>query len=386
VTDEAEASALRLRVLGRRLVLRAPAAWLPALTVDWARCLDHADAAPSGTLLADDPVEVALDPEVDAAAYRYAAQTHVTLAAIGAATGRLLMWHAGAVSTPDGRVCALVAPSGTGKTTAVRHLATHGYGYVTDETVGVTPAGVVRSYPKPLSVRTDAPVKGSLGPDDLGLARPPAALTLHRIVRLVRVPPEAPDVHRSRLERVGVLDAVLDLVAESSGLVALEQPLAVTARMLDRTGGLFRLRYSDFAAAAHFVDDLMARSGSTADALGADRRDAGAEWQALGVAPDSFVPAAAVDPDGPAIWRGSYLDAIGTADEVLVLVGAVPVRLSGIGATLWLALDRGRSVPELVRLLEAEHGPHPRAGALVDQALADLVGAGVLVRGRLPAS
>ena len=48
----------------------------------------------------------------------YAVQMRVTMAAIAAATGELLLWHAAGLSTPDRRVLGLVASSGTGKTTA----------------------------------------------------------------------------------------------------------------------------------------------------------------------------------------------------------------------------------------------------------------------------
>ena len=72
---------------------------------------------------------------------------------------------------------ALVGPSGTGKTTATRLLATR-LGYVSDETVSIDPDGTVAPHPKPLSV-VARPTAGrgdkqQLSPDDLGLAaRPP---------------------------------------------------------------------------------------------------------------------------------------------------------------------------------------------------------------------
>lgn len=314
-----------------------------------------------------------LHPEADEGVYRYTAQTQLTLAAIQRATGELLMWHAAGLCTTDGRVLGLLGPSGTGKTTAAAYLGTRGFGYVTDETLAVTPDGQVVPYPKPLAHRTADPVKGSLGPDELGLGVPAGSLRLHRLVLLVRPPAGADGADRARMAPLAPLDALLELVGLSSGLTMLPAPLATLARTLDRTMGVVVVSYTDISAAAPLLADLVesAPFPETTDW----------EWEHLGIDGPSMVDVEAADPGGPVVWRGSYLDAIATAEEVLLLAGPVPVRLAGIGATLWLALDQGRSEAELTAHLQEVHGAHPQAAEIVAATVAELVELGVLVRG-----
>jgi hypothetical protein len=117
----------------------------------------------------------------------------VTLAAIEARRGQLWMMHAAGVADEEGRVIALIGPSGQGKTTAARTLAT-AYGYVSDETVGIEADGTVVPYRKPLSVIVDSKwVKKQCPPEELGLlALPEARLRLAAIVLLDRRP-DGPD-------------------------------------------------------------------------------------------------------------------------------------------------------------------------------------------------
>jgi hypothetical protein len=84
----------------------------------------------------------------------YGLATDVTFAALMATAGRRVNLHAGGVSDVRRRVLAVVAPSGTGKTTATIALARR-LGYVSDETVSIDPAGIVAPHPKPLSVLVD---------------------------------------------------------------------------------------------------------------------------------------------------------------------------------------------------------------------------------------
>ena len=74
----------------------------------------------------------------------------VTLAALEQRRGDLWMLHAAGLAGDDGRVVVLVGPSGRGKTTAVRTLATS-FGYVSDESVAIDDEGRVWPYRKPLS-------------------------------------------------------------------------------------------------------------------------------------------------------------------------------------------------------------------------------------------
>ena len=76
---------------------------------------------------------------------------NVTLAALRCRAGEVLMLHAAGLATPDGRVVALVGPSGRGKTTVSRILGRE-FAYVSDESIAITADGAVVPYRKPLSV------------------------------------------------------------------------------------------------------------------------------------------------------------------------------------------------------------------------------------------
>lgn len=78
--------------------------------------------------------------------------SRATVASLEARAGELLMFHAAGLSASDGRVVALVGPSGTGKSTAARTLCRDDFGYVTDETVAVDDAQRVLPFPKPIAV------------------------------------------------------------------------------------------------------------------------------------------------------------------------------------------------------------------------------------------
>lgn len=85
----------------------------------------------------------------------------ITRALIRAQTGRLLMFHAGAVSHPGmGESLVFVAPGGTGKTTLARTLGNR-YGDVTDETVDIDPAtGIIHPLPEAALVAHGGPAQG----------------------------------------------------------------------------------------------------------------------------------------------------------------------------------------------------------------------------------
>lgn len=239
---------LRIAALDTALSLefppQTPGVFADAVAHAWSRCLAEAPQTSSSA----EPMFVhAPDGDSDEAV-RAALQRlsqDVTHRLIAAQTGRLLMFHAGAVSDPStGSTLVYVAPSGTGKTTLSRLLGrTHGY--LTDETVGIDPAtGRVYPYPKPLSVaRGDRWRKVETSPDDLGLLHAHPEPAVARIVLLSRKP-GAGQVHMAEL---GTLDAIVALVPETSALNLLPRPLHTVADLLDRTGPLLRLTYHEAA-------------------------------------------------------------------------------------------------------------------------------------------
>ncbi len=197
--------------------------------------------------------------------------SRLTLAAILANAGELTMLHACGVADPaTGAVVALVAKSGTGKTTAASVLARK-YGYVTDETVAIRPDGSVIPYPKPLSVKQGprAQHKRQVGPDQLGLMPAPTKPYIQSIVLLDRV--EASHPVPATLGKVPLADAVLALIPDSSSQGEFGEPLQSLCRLIDGVGGVWRLTYSEaqdlpavleplFTAAAHGEARVGSRS------------------------------------------------------------------------------------------------------------------------------
>src|SRR3954469_15529505 len=188
----------RLGAFGVSVVVRAHGVGAKALqraaAVAWSRCLLPLDG-PHGSGDPDVPlIDVCVDktpspptaspeagwitaPDVVTAMDRLTSA--VTVALMTRRAGSLLMLHACGLAEPrTGATVALVAPSGTGKTTLARTLGTT-WGYVSDETVALEEDGTVLPYPKPLSclLTPDAEVKHQLAPDDCGLV--PAAPDLH---------------------------------------------------------------------------------------------------------------------------------------------------------------------------------------------------------------
>lgn len=170
----------------------------------------------------------------------------VTMAAIHHQAGRLLMLHAAGLADSSGRTLVLVAPSGTGKTTAARSLGRR-LGYLTDETLALRDDGTIAPYPKPLSVlEAGRPHKSQVSPDAARLVRAPPVCAPAAIVVLDRDGSVEP-----WLEPVPVLPALARLAPETSFLARLERPLHRLAQTLSDCGGLRVLHYAE-------ADDLLA--------------------------------------------------------------------------------------------------------------------------------
>ncbi|WP_374457474.1 hypothetical protein [Nocardioides sp.] len=302
-------------------------------------------------------VDVTTDDLEDPAAFDYAVTTRVTLAALDATAGQRVNLHAGAVADTDGRAVALVGPSGSGKTTAIALLAEQ-LGYLSDETVSLDESLVLHPHPKPLSVVADPAqpyAKGSLSPDDLGLARPPESSYLHRLVLLHR------GTDDDGLVPVSAARAIVEIVEQSSSLVHLDQPIRRLADTIDACGGAWGLHYREFA---EWVDDVVGLLDGEAQEPPArlhhpfDGRGDGAvegRWS-----------------------RTAWKDAVEYVDELVVMVGDRVQVLGGLGVVLWLGLAQPRTEAELVGEVTAAWGEHPQAARLVVDALAVLAEQGVV--------
>ncbi len=244
-----------LRVMDTRVVAEVSGDAAEVFAADvrraWTRCLDDDDAPGEP----DVRVPAVLDDEAGLLQAMDALSPAVTVAAIGHQAGQVLMLHAAGLADAEGRTVALVGPSGTGKTTASRHLATR-LGYVTDETVAVRADGSIAAYPKPLSVRLDGDVfKTQVAVDDLGAT--PERPHLHRVVVLRRDGAE-----EAWVEDVPLLEAMATVATETSYLARMEQPLHHLAEVLEARGGLRVLHYRDADQLGPMVDALLAEDGA----------------------------------------------------------------------------------------------------------------------------
>jgi len=361
--------ALGVRVAADLSVARVAGEEVAAIRTGWSRARvngHRVDATVPPALLASQPSPARLAA---------ALTTAVTLAAIDARAGELVMLHAAGVADPaTGATVALVGPSGRGKTTASRALARH-WGYVSDETVGVDPVTLaVVPHPKPLSVKASAQPEATrgapkvqVGPDEAGLLPAPDHCRLVRVVLLDRTPDHTGP---PTVAPVAVTRAVGELTAELSHLRHWETPLATVAGLLTATGGALRVRYAEAADLVPLLSELVAHP------------DRELRWWP--------VPAGTGNADGAAgaqRWlRRAADEAIADDDTVAVLLsdedGSRVVVLDGIGTTLWHHTARPRTTADLVSTVVEHHGTPPAGSptSLVTQTLASLQARGVLHR------
>ncbi|MET4589377.1 ATP-binding protein [Arthrobacter sp. 754] len=289
--------------------------------------------------------------------------SRLTVAAILANAGEFTMLHACGVADPvTGAVVALVARSGTGKTTAASLLA-RTYGYVTDETVAIRPDGSVVPYPKPLSVkqRPGGP-KLQVGPDVLGLQPAPAQPFIRSIVLLDRV--EAGHVPPT-LTKVPLADAVLALIPDSSSQGEIAEPLQSLCRLIDSVGGAWKMTYSEAADLPEALAPLFRKQPWS------ER-----EWEAAATGPEE--PGSI--PEGH-LRRAAPKDAITINGDLLLMLEDQIVRLGGIGPAIWDATKNAVTPHQLAEEVGKVHGTPEGYRDAVATAVGQLVEKEVLKQG-----
>ncbi|WP_372468647.1 hypothetical protein ACCO44_04685 [Microbacterium maritypicum] len=322
------------------------------------------DARYEGDRVADAVAVVPADTE-DAAALS-ALSTDVTIKALAHRRhDPIWMLHAAGLATDDGRVVVLSAASGTGKTTAARHLSKR-YAYVSDETIGIDDTGRVVPYRKPLSIiEQDAVPKAQVALSSIGGAHPlPDELRVAKIVVIDRSPegPEAPEI-----EPLDIADALALLGPQTSYLSDGPVPLQRIAALLEATGGAVRLRYREVTGIDGIIDDL------------------------LDVEP---APIPSIVTRTAPVVETSVADAYRRAETVdeLVLDGRIAVLrrtptggqvhvLDGIGPTIWTAAAGGSALAQLVDAVVSAHG-EPADGdpvTIVQTAVQVLIADGILL-------
>lgn len=300
----------------------------------------------------------------------------MTAAAIISGRGRALMFHAAALaSRSTGATIVLVAPSGTGKTTATRILGRH-LGYVTDETAAVSPDGSMIPFPKPLSVLGPAGLrpKTQISPNQIGLLHPEANPRLARITLLDR--DRTGSLTKAHWETLTLREALEVLVPQTSSLSFLDRGLVRLCEALDSCRGALRLRYAETEQILPLVLDLL--EGATRTGT-----DGMSHWHPL---PLDTAPAPApaagmvrrIRPDDAVELGPAPTGARSTTADIAILHAERLTVLGGLGSTLWTVLARWQSPEELIRSALEAHGDHPDANDLVDRALADLSAHGLV--------
>ncbi|MGX5714877.1 PqqD family protein [Arthrobacter sp. MAHUQ-56] len=370
---------LCLDVLGRRFVVRwgHGVTWQQRVTMRtaWARCVSS-----EKPVLPPVPMEPSEDRPFtasvtcasikdDAGTFHLGAASfdelaenltsRLTVAAILDNAGEMTMLHACGVADPaTGAVVALVAKSGTGKTTAASVLA-RTYGYVTDETVAIAWDGSVVPYPKPLSVKRKAGApKRQVGPDEYGLQPAPAMPFIQSLVLLNRVPNPTVPV----LERVPLADALLALIPDSSSQTEVVEPLQSLCRLIESVGGVWQVTYSEAADLPAALAPLFQMQGPTGDT-----------WEPA--APRNNHPG---DIPAGSIRRCIPKDAVAIGGDLLVMLDHEIVRLSGIGPAIWEACARPVGLDRIVEHVAEAHGAPEGYRAAVVNAVEQLLARAVL--------
>lgn len=337
----------------------------------WNRCLlDPSDAAqpPAVVVLADYWKDSGEIPP----GRSDAVVGDVTATAIDAGIGHRVMFHAAGLSDPEtGRTVALVAPSGTGKTTGVAALGSQ-FGYVTDETVIIDPDSLaITPFPKPLSILgpSGQRPKTLFSPDELGLTATPQNPSLGAVVVLARDPDHDDAPH---LQRLTLADALGHLVPQTSSLAALDRGLATLARVMDRVGGCNLLRYREINTVGPLLEELLA----------AEPVQESPTWTAVDLPVGGHVEEITNTPTAPAgyVQRAPADDLLALPNDCLaVLVDSNFMVLQGLGPVIRGSLDQPIPLDTLVDQL-ASHPEAPEgAERMVRDAVAQLAERGVLL-------
>ena len=321
------------------------------------------------------------NPAVSAASPEHLAATiatEVTLAGIAGLSGAALMLHAGGVALDDGRVIALVGPSGRGKTTATQALATT-LGYVTDETLAVYPDGTVVPYRKPLSIGKHPETKTPVAASQRGLrGLPDAELRLDAIVVLDR----RDHVETPYVELLPLRDGLNEIVPQTSFLSALSKPLRTLVTTILATGGVRRVVYSEADTLPALVDDMLSAGSIESPQLvdvGVSVGDCGCEAK---LNPLGAGETTTESDSTPLYQRKDYRDALSVDDSLVILSHNRVTVLDGLGPVLWFAAEDVTEAELVEAALREMPAPpeHVDPAQVVAATVGELIEGGLLVR------
>lgn len=310
-------------------------------------------------------VETSVIDSQDVALAAETLTVHVTLHMLKALAGTKHLLHAASLGSPEtGRTVALVAASGTGKTTAARFLGSY-FTYLSDETAVIDVDTLrVSAYPKPLSIIDVAgQPKNQYDPAGQGLtvAQPHQDFVLSHVVVLDR---DKSGQASLSWERISLAEALFTVVEQSSGVQKMPRGLAELADLVNAVGGAIRLTYSEIADTLPFFRGLLA-----------------GELE-LGPRHDDYTyvetdPAALNVVSGPNCYRRVMgTSGLETGDDFLLASAGKLTRISVIGWDIWEALARPLNVEELYAAMQELYGAVPRPD--FDAVVESMVSTGII--------
>jgi hypothetical protein len=175
------------------------------------------------------------------------------------------------------------------------------------------------------------------------------------------------------LQPLGLVDALMELIEQSSSLGTLATPLPTLLHVADASGGVLALEYDE-------ITDHVVELGRLLDEVveGIDRSDHTVHGPAPVHHPGPQEELEDVEETDTRVRRLSWTDALEIGPEVVVLLDKRAVRLSGLTATLWLHLEEPRAIADLIAWAQDVHGAHPDATEIVMDAVGALVREGLV--------
>lgn len=172
----------------------------------------------------------------------HALSSRVAKIAIALRTGDLLMLSGFAVALPEsGASAVLVEPRGRGLTAAATALGSS-LAYLADQTIGITPDGLVVPSLNPIPTHEPGTIQTLVAPSSL--VRVPATPASYRVEALLVLEHDPLHSGAPLVEHIGTVDALAALAHGATALNHLERPLHRIAEILQQAGGAQRLTYS----------------------------------------------------------------------------------------------------------------------------------------------
>ncbi len=363
--DAAAVHSIGLRLLGSDVrVDLARAESRDAVAAAWSRCVSStAPAEPPQVVDGLDQERAMTEADLRVLAVRL---SHVAGAGL---RGQGVLLSGFALADRTGGVTLVAGLRTPEVIDALLTLAREDFGYVSGDLIGVLDDGTVVPYPQPVTRSRSAVTPGEWtlrGPDDLGLQ--PCAESLRLVGILV-----LEQAHEQEAEPgSGAVVEPLDLMDALAIAAPLLRPDPTLERPLQRLCAV--LAGAQRATRIVFTPESGDVAPTLRDALAGKLAPSG-EWSAVVDRPANEMAWGLRD---GRMRQMPWTDAVEVDDDALVLAAGVPLRLSGLGRTIWSTALDGASLEQVTEAAVAEHGAHPDAPAIVAAGVVELANSGAL--------